>query len=117
MTGTILFTETAKSGMQSTILTQQDAATGKATYTETRQMVDKKGFAIVPKFIFIDGRTGEQLYTETYNQEVLLQLDPEHAAAVVLFRVDGQAPAGLPADAQHPEDQGHEGPAQVESRK
>jgi hypothetical protein len=70
VTGTILFTETAKSGVQSSVTPTQDTA-GRTTYTETRQMVDKKGFIIVPKFIFIDGRTGAQLYTETYNQEVL----------------------------------------------
>jgi hypothetical protein len=70
VTGSILFSETAQSGMQSTIQTQQDAATGKATYTEGRQFVDKKGFAIDPTFSFIDSRTGEQLDTETYHQDV-----------------------------------------------
>jgi hypothetical protein len=70
VTGTILFVETAKSGVQSTVQPTQDAQ-GRTSYTEVRQMVDKKGFTLVPKFIFIDGRTGTQLYSETYNQEVM----------------------------------------------
>jgi hypothetical protein len=70
VTGSILFTETASSGMQPTIQTTQDATTGRATYTEGKQFVDKKGFAIDPTFVFIDSRTGEQLHTETYHQDV-----------------------------------------------
>jgi hypothetical protein len=70
VTGSILFTETASSGMQSTIQTTQDATTGRATYTEGKQFVDKKGFAIDPTFVFIDSRTGDQLHSETYHQDV-----------------------------------------------
>jgi hypothetical protein len=70
VTGSILFTETASSGMQPTIQTAQDPTTGRSTYTEGKQFVDKKGFAIDPTFVFIDSRTGEQLYTETYHQDV-----------------------------------------------
>jgi hypothetical protein len=70
VTGSILFTETASSGMQSTIQPQQDATTGRSTYTEVKQFVDKKGFAIDPTFVFIDSRTGDQLYSETYHQDV-----------------------------------------------
>ena len=70
VTGTILFTETEKKGEQSTVQPITDSM-GRQTYSEVRQMVDKKGFAIVPRFIFIDGRTGAQLYSETYNQEQL----------------------------------------------
>jgi len=70
VTGSILFTETASSGMQQTIQTTQDATTGRASYTEGKQFVDKKGFAIDPTFIFIDSRTGDQLYSQTYHQDV-----------------------------------------------
>ena len=70
VTGSILFTETAQSGMQSTIVPTQDATTGKTSYTEGRQLVDKKGFAIEPTFMFIDSRTGEQVDVETYHQDV-----------------------------------------------
>jgi len=70
VTGTILFSDISKSGEQTTVKPITDA-TGRSSYNEVREMVDKKGYSIVPKFIFIDGRTGAQLYSETYNQEVL----------------------------------------------
>jgi hypothetical protein len=69
VTGSILFSETSSSGMQSTVKTTQDA-TGRPIYTEDRQFVDKKGFSIDPTFVFIDSRTGNQLYSETYHQDV-----------------------------------------------
>jgi hypothetical protein len=70
VTGAILFSETAQSGVQSTIVPTQDATTGRTSYTEGRQFVDKKGFAIDPTFLFIDSRTGEIIDTETYHQDV-----------------------------------------------
>jgi hypothetical protein len=30
-----------------------------------------RGYSLSPKFVFIDGRTGEQLYTEEYHEETL----------------------------------------------
>ena len=30
-----------------------------------------KGYSLTPKFVFIDGRTGEQLYTESFHEEAL----------------------------------------------
>ncbi len=30
-----------------------------------------KGYAISPNFVFIDGRTGAQLYSESYHEETL----------------------------------------------
>jgi hypothetical protein len=70
VTGAILFTETESKGIQPTIQTTQDATTGRTNYTEGKTYVDKKGFAIDPTFIFIDSRTGTQVYTETYHQDV-----------------------------------------------
>ena len=51
--------------MERTIQPTQDATTGRSSYTEGKQFVDKKGFAIDPTFVFIDSRTGDQLYSET----------------------------------------------------
>ena len=36
-----------------------------------RNYVDRKGFLLQPKFIFIDGRTGATLYREQYKEEVM----------------------------------------------
>ena len=44
---------------------------GRRATQEVRTYVDRKGYALIPKFIFIDGRTGAQLYTESAREEVL----------------------------------------------
>ena len=36
-----------------------------------RTYMERKGFVLQPKFIFIDGRTGTTIYSETYHEEVL----------------------------------------------
>ena len=87
---------------------------GITRYVEQRQFSNMKGFALTPKFVFIDGRTGAQLYSESFHEEALYQDRPEHAGALVVLRADGQAPAGLPEHAQHAEDQRHADSAEVD---
>ena len=36
-----------------------------------RSFTERKGFILRPKFIFIDGRTGATIHSETYREEVL----------------------------------------------
>ena len=33
--------------------------------------MERKGFILRPKFVFIDGRTGATLYSETFHEEIL----------------------------------------------
>src|SRR5262249_50748826 len=63
VTGSVLFTEVAKSGMVSTV---QPTATadGLQSFKEVQQYRDQKGFALDQKFVFIDGRTGAVLHSE-----------------------------------------------------
>jgi len=70
VTGSILFTEISKSGPQSSLQETRDAV-GRLVTSEVRTYVDKKGYALEPKFVFIDGRTGKQLYQEGFHEEVL----------------------------------------------
>jgi hypothetical protein len=70
VTGSVLFVEISRSGMQSQVQEQIDDS-GRRVTNEVRTYVDKKGYALVPKFIFIDGRTGQQLYSEGFREEVL----------------------------------------------
>jgi hypothetical protein len=44
---------------------------GRRSVTSGRRFEDRKGYALVPKFIFIDGRTGVQLYSESFREETL----------------------------------------------
>ena len=72
VTGVVYFTDINKSGIVETpkeIMNQL----GQRQVVSVRQWLDRKGFAIAPKFIFIDGRTGTQLYTDSYREETLYQ--------------------------------------------
>jgi hypothetical protein len=70
ITGTVMFTEMTKSGMVSRPQQFIDS-TGITRYQEVHEWADLKGYALDSKFIFIDGRTGEQLYTEPVHEESL----------------------------------------------
>ena len=68
VTGSVFFTEVSKSGMVSRSQDYVDSM-GRPAVQEVREWVDRKGFALVPKWVFIDGRTGAQLYSETFREE------------------------------------------------
>ncbi|HKV99108.1 MAG TPA: hypothetical protein VJN96_04750 [Vicinamibacterales bacterium] len=70
ITGTVMFTEMSKSGMVSRPQQYIDS-TGVTRYQEVHEWADLKGYSLDSKFIFIDGRTGEQLYTEPVHEESL----------------------------------------------
>jgi hypothetical protein len=70
VTGVVYFTDINKSGIVERPQEVYDNL-GKRTVVSVRQWMDRKGFAIAPKFVFIDGRTGTQLYTDSYREETL----------------------------------------------
>jgi hypothetical protein len=44
---------------------------GRRVVVPVRTYQERKGFVLEPKFVFIDGRTGATLYSETQRREVL----------------------------------------------
>jgi hypothetical protein len=70
VTGTVLFTELARSGMVSKLRQYTDSM-GRAQYEDTREYANMRGYSLTPKFVFIDGRTGAQLHTESFYEEAL----------------------------------------------
>jgi len=46
-------------------------ALGRRRVSAQRTYVERKGFVLRPKFIFIDGATGATIYSESYREEVL----------------------------------------------
>jgi hypothetical protein len=44
---------------------------GRRVVIPQRMYMERKGFALAPKFIFIDGRTGATLHTESMHEEIL----------------------------------------------
>jgi hypothetical protein len=70
VTGTVLFTPQSRSGMvQQTRETYDNL--GRRVVVPTRVFMERKGYILRPKFIFIDGRTGTRIYSETFREERL----------------------------------------------
>jgi hypothetical protein len=70
VTGTVLFTPQAKSG----IVTQQREVydqLGRRQNVMSRVYQERKGYVLRPKFVFIDGRTGATIYSESFREERL----------------------------------------------
>ena len=70
VTGTVLFTPHARSGFVQREQEYYDSF-GRRRVVPVRTYMERKGFILRPKFIFIDGRTGTTLYSEAFREEVL----------------------------------------------
>jgi hypothetical protein len=70
VTGTVLFVNRSTSGF-----VQQDQEVfdnlGRRRVVPVRTYRERKGFMLRPKFVFIDGRTGATMYSESYREEIL----------------------------------------------
>ena len=66
----MLFTPTRRSGF-----VQRDQEVfdsfGRRRVVPMRTYMERKGFILRPKFVFIDGRTGATMYSESYREEIL----------------------------------------------
>ena len=70
VTGTILFRPQQRSGFVQRERETFDSL-GRRRVEPERTYQERKGFILRPSFIFIDGRTGETLHTETFREEIL----------------------------------------------
>jgi hypothetical protein len=70
VTGTLLFTPQQTAGFVTRNVETYDSL-GRRTVNPQRLYMERKGFALTPKFIFIDGRTGVVLHTESMHMERL----------------------------------------------
>jgi hypothetical protein len=70
VTGTVLFVPHTSSGF-----VQRDQEVmdnfGRRSVRPMRTYMERKGFILRPKFVFIDGRTGATMYSESYREEIL----------------------------------------------
>lgn len=71
VTGTVLFMPQSRSGFVSREVEQFDPSTGRRRIIPTRTYMERKGFLLRPKFVFIDGRSGATMYSESFREEVL----------------------------------------------
>jgi hypothetical protein len=70
VTGTVLFSPNSRSGYVQRDVEEYDSF-GRRRVMPMRTYMERKGFVLHPKFVFIDGRTGATLYSESYREEVL----------------------------------------------
>lgn len=70
VTGTVLFVPHQRSGF---VTREQEVYDqfGRRRVQPVRTYMERKGFILRPKFVFIDGRTGTTLYSESFREEVL----------------------------------------------
>ena len=70
VTGTVMFLPHSRSGF---VQREQEVydSFGRRRVVPTRMYMERKGFILKPKFIFIDGRDGTTMYSETFREEVL----------------------------------------------
>jgi hypothetical protein len=70
VTGTVLFTPHQQSGF---VTREQEVYDqyGRRRVIPVRAYMERKGFILRPKFVFIDGKTGATLYSESFREQVL----------------------------------------------
>jgi hypothetical protein len=86
VTGTVLFTPHARSGFVQREREVIDAY-GRRTVEPVRAYMERKGFILRPKFIFIDGRTGAILTSEVFREEVLYNPNQDTPALSSYFEL------------------------------
>ena len=86
VTGTVMFTPHQRSGIVQREEEVYDSF-GRRRVVPIRTYQERKGFILKPKFIFIDGRTGTELYKETFREEVLYNANQNTPALSSYFEL------------------------------
>jgi hypothetical protein len=86
VTGSVLFTPRSSSGLVTRDTEIYDSL-GRRRVIPQRVYMERKGFMLRPKFVFIDGRTGATIYSETRREEVLYNAQQETPALSSYFEL------------------------------
>lgn len=89
VTGTIMFTPQQSNAFVTENREVYDNL-GRRAVIPTRTYRERKGFVLEPKFVFIDGRTGATIYSETYRREVLYTSSQSTPALASYFELMDQ---------------------------
>ena len=89
ITGTIMFTPQQTARFENENRETYDQL-GRRVVVPVRTYRERKGFVLEPKFVFIDGRTGATLYSETQRREVLYPLSQSTPALASYFELMDQ---------------------------
>jgi hypothetical protein len=86
VTGTVMFTPQARSQLQQREQEVFDTLGRRRTVAE-RRLVERKGFGLSGRFIFIDGRTGATLHSQTFIEQVLYDANRQTPALSSYFEL------------------------------
>ena len=86
---------------------------GRQQLDERREFANQKGFALAPKFVFIDGRTGAQLYSETFHEQALYSETQNTPALSAYFELMDKLLPGFLSTLSHAEDSRDADPDQI----
>ena len=97
VTGTVLFASAERSGFVNRNVEDFDSF-GRRRVVPMRTYSERKGFVLRPKFVFIDGRTGATIYSESYREEVVYNAQQNTPALSSYFELmDRLVPSFLSA--------------------
>ena len=86
VTGTVLFRPHTSSGFVQREQESYDEF-GRRRVQPIRTYMERSGFILRPTFVFIDGRTGETLHTETFREEILYNQNTQTPALSSFFEL------------------------------
>jgi len=86
VTGSVIFVPHQRSGY---VQKEQEIydSFGRRSVVPVRTYMDRKGFILKTKFVFIDGRTGQTLYSETFREEILYNAEQSTPALSSYFEL------------------------------
>ena len=97
VTGTVLFTNQLDLGLRAA-RPGNLRPLGRRRVVPMRTYMERKGFVLRPKFVFIDGRSGATMYSESYREEVLYNAQQNTPALSSYFELmDRLVPSFLSA--------------------
>jgi hypothetical protein len=86
VTGTVMFTPHQRSGIVQREEEVYDSF-GRRRVVPVRTYMERKGYILQPKFVFIDGRTGTVLHSENFREEVLYNANQSTPALSSYFEL------------------------------
>jgi len=86
VTGTVMFTQHARSGIVQREEEVYDSF-GRRRVVPVRTYMERKGYILQPKFVFIDGRTGTVMHSENFREEVLYNANQSTPALSSYFEL------------------------------
>lgn len=86
VTGSIVFAPYTRSGIVQSDREVFDSF-GRRSVLPVREFTERRGFMLRPRFVFIDGRTGATMHSETFREEVLYNANQSTPALSSYFEL------------------------------